>query len=337
MPVTNVSSGWERGDLVFRGKPNGNEVFTIGPGGAQFPNPTGAQDYFVDLNASSASTAAPMAAYDLTVDGTSWSSAFQLISSAITASNTSIGLTANRWWARRNRIFVCGDGIAEDLTILPEKCDVIGVGSDLYPFPRVIGVHNIAATRPTAGKASACRFINMGFQATGTGDLFQIPAACHGLSFIGCTFTAASGANLKALEIKDSAHVRIIGCDFLTAAGGVTGIFARAVSLEGTASIHDFVATDNRMTCSNSGFVIAAGDLNGSLVARNVIRQIGADVAIVDSSSECAFVDNRIISSEATLAAGSIVTWNPKLAVNNICSSDTARNAPIPLVVVLTS
>jgi len=331
MPVTNVSSGWERGDLVFRGKPNGNEVFTIGPAGAQFPNPSGGQDYFVDLNASSASSAVAMAAHDLTVDGTSWSSAFQLIESAITASNISIALTANRWWARRNRIFVCGDGITESLTVLPEKCDIIGVGSDLYPFPRVTGVHNIAVAKVSV------RFINMGFQATGTGDLFQIPAACHGLQFIGCTFTAASGANLKALEIKDSAHVRIIGCDFLTAAGGVTGIFARAVSLEGTASIHDFVATDNRITCSNSGFVIAAGDLNGSLVARNVIRQIGADVAIADSSNECAFVDNRIISSEAGVVASAFATWNAKLAVNNILTGDAVRSGTLPLINPLTS
>ena len=337
MPVTNVTSGWERGDLVFRGAKNGNEVFTIGPGGAQFPNPTGAQDYFVDLNASSASSAVAMAAHDLTVDGTSWSSAFQLIESAITASNASIALTANRWWARRNRIFVCGDGIAEDLTILPEKCDVIGVGSDLYSFPRVIGVHNITATRPTAGKATACRFINMGFQATGTDDLFQIPAACHGLSFIGCTFTAATGANAKALEITDSAHVRIIGCDFLTAAGGVTGIFARAVSLEGTASIHDFVATDNRIICAASAFVLAAGELNGSLVARNYIKQHGADVAVNDASNECSFVDNRIISNQGSQAASSFATWNAKLAVNNICTGDVVRNAPIPLVVPMTS
>lgn len=331
MPVTNVSSGWERGDLVFRGRPNGNEVFTITPQGAQFPNPTGAQDYFVDLNASSASTAGTMATHDATVDGLSWDSAFQLISSAITASNTSIGLTANRWWARRNRIFVVGDGIAEDLTVLPEKCDIIGVGADLYPFPRVTGVQYIVLAKV------GCRFINMGFQATGTDDLFRTPAACHGLQFLGCTFTASSAANTKALEITNSAHVRVIGCDFLTAAGGVTGIFGRAVSLEGTASIHDFTATDNRITCAASGFVIAAGELNGSLVARNFIRQIGADVAIVDSSNECAFVDNRIISSEGTQAASSFVTWNAKLAVNNILTADVVRSGVLPLIVPLTT
>jgi hypothetical protein len=89
-------------------------------------NPTGAMDYFVDLNTSNA-----------TADGLSWDTAFDTIAEAITASNASITLTANRWWARRNRIFVLGDGIAESLTVLPEKCDVIGLGSDLYPFPRV--------------------------------------------------------------------------------------------------------------------------------------------------------------------------------------------------------
>lgn len=319
MSVANVSSGWERGDLVFRGVPNGNPVFTITPQGATFPNPSGAMDYFVDLNVTASG------------DGKSWATAFATIAEAITASNTSIGLTANRWWARRNRIFVCGDGITESLTVLPEKCDVIGVGSDLYSFPRVTGVHTIAVAKV------AVRFINMGFQATGTGDLFVVPAGCHGLQFINCTFTAATGSNTKALEITNCAHVRIIGCDFLTAAGGVTGIFGRAISLEGTASIHDFVATDNRIVAAASGFVLAAGELNGSLVARNYIRQIGADYAILDSSTECSFIDNRIISSEGTQATSSFVSWNPKLAVNNIMTADVVRSALVPATVAITS
>jgi hypothetical protein len=159
----------------------GNKMVVASGGSVEFetgsaliaPNPSGAQDYYVDLNASTASTAGAMATYDATVDGKSWASAFQLISSAIAASNTSIGLTANRWWARRNRIFVCGDVMTESLTVLPEKCDIIGVGTDLRAFPRVYGNHTIALAKV------GCRFINMGFVTTGTGDLFVIPAGCH--------------------------------------------------------------------------------------------------------------------------------------------------------------
>ncbi|KKL92436.1 hypothetical protein LCGC14_1884670, partial [marine sediment metagenome] len=86
-------------------------------------NPSGAQDYFVDLNVQTSG------------DGLGWDTAMALLSEAITASNVSIALTENRWWARRNRIFVQGDGMTENLTVLPEKCDIIGVGSDLLPHP----------------------------------------------------------------------------------------------------------------------------------------------------------------------------------------------------------
>ena len=145
---------------------DGGQILVQPGGSVMGGNPTGAADYFVDLNVSA------------TGDG-SMQSPFQTIAEAITASNTSIGLTANRWWARRNRIFVMGDGIEEDLTVLPEKCDIIGCGSDLVPYPRVIGAHTIAAAKV------GCRFINVGFQATGTDDLFVIPAGCHGLQFLG--------------------------------------------------------------------------------------------------------------------------------------------------------
>jgi len=316
--VTNVKSDWVKGNLVFSNVKSGNPVATISGSGIQFPNPTGAMDYFVDLNISTSG------------DGLSWSTAFSTIAAAITASNTSIGLTANRWWARRNRIFVLGDGITESLTVLPEKCDIIGLGSDLYPFPRVIGTHTIAVAKVS------CRFINMGFQATGTGDLFVIPAGCHGLQFLDCTFTAATAGNTKCLEITDSAHVLINGCKIITPAGAVTtSIFAVGIAIEGTAAIHDFEASDN-FIFATAPIEVANGTLNGSLIARNTLKAVGG-LCINDDSDDVACVDNRLISSNAALAEASFCDWNSLLAVNNIGTSNTARNAPIPAVVVLTT
>ena len=54
---------------------------------------------------------------------------YATLAEAITASDASIGLAANRWWARRNRIYVCGDALSENLVKFPTKCDVIGCGS----------------------------------------------------------------------------------------------------------------------------------------------------------------------------------------------------------------
>jgi hypothetical protein len=284
------------------------------------PNPSGGLDYFVDLNTNNAPK-----------DGLSWDTACATIASAITKSNVSIGLTANRWWARRNRIFVLGDGITESLTVLPEKCDIIGVGSDLYPFPRVTGAHTIAVAKVST------RFINMGFQASGTGDLFVAPAACHGLSFLGCTFTSSAAGNTKALEITDCAHVRIEGCNFQPGAGvAATGLFALAIGIEGTASIHDLYIANNRIFAT-AGVAIAAGDLNGSVVENNIVRSMGSGKAFVDSSNEVAFVSNRIMTAINDLVVANSCTWNAALAVDNIINTAQARSGEIPIKVVMTS
>ena len=310
---------------VYRDKGGNRLVIAAGgelisePGALlQTGNPTGAADYFVDLNVSA------------TGDG-SLSTPFSTIAEAIAASNTSIGLSANRWWARRNRIFVMGDGITESLTVLPEKCDIIGMGSDLYPFPRVIGVQFIAAAKV------ACRFINMGFQATGTDDLFRAPAGCHGLSFLNCVFTPATAGNTKALELTDCAHVNIDGCRILSSSGALTtSLFGLGIGIEGTASIHDLMINKNKIF-STAGLAIAAGTLHGSFVSDNYIRSLGAGKACVDSSNDVAFVNNRIITAIADLVVANSCTWNEALAVGNFITTATARNGEIPIKVVMTT
>ena len=296
---------------------SGGQILVEPGGSVMSGNPSGAADYFVDLNVSA------------TGDG-SIASPFATIAEAITASNTSIGLTANRWWARRNRIFVMGDGITESLTVLPEKCDIIGCGSDLYPFPRVIGAHTIAVAKVS------CRFINMGFQASGTGDLFVIPVSCHGLQFIGCTFTASDAGNTKCLEITDSAHVLVKDCKIITPSGAITtSIFAVGISIEGTAAIHDLQIEDN-FIFATAGIAIANGTLQGSVIARNIIRVVGG-LAINDDSDDVVCVDNRFVSSNGGLVEAQFCDWNSLLAVNNLASSNTAQSGNVPAAVVLTS
>jgi len=280
--------------------------------------------YYVDLNVAATGAGSP-------------DHPFATLAEAITASNASIGLSANRWWARRNRIFVCGDGITESLTVLPEKCDIIGCGSDLYPFPRIIGVHVITATRPTAGQASACRVINMGFQATGTAEVFKVPAGCHGLQFLDSVFTASAAGNTKALALTDCAHVLIDGCRVLSSAGALTtSVFGLGISIEGTASIHDLQISNNKIFAT-AGIAIAAGTLQGSFVNDNYIRTLGAGKACVDSSNDVAFVNNRIITAIADLVVANSCTWNEALAVGNIITTATARNGEIPIKVVMTT
>ena len=276
------------------------------------PNPSGAQDYFVDGNVS------------VTGDGLSWTSAFKTLAEAIAASNISIALSANRWWARRNRIFVCGDQeINEDLTVLPEKCDIIGVGTDLLPFPRIIGNHTIAVAKV------GVRMINLGFIAEGTGDLLVLPAGCHGFQMIGC-FMHPATTSTKALEITDSAHVRIIGNEITVGAGDMAVIFGVGISIEGTASIHDLLIENNRITAT-IGIAIANGTLKGSLIRNNVIRATG--LTIDEDSDDVQIVDNRLISDAAGDGSGAdaVIDCNLALAVGNRITCSDHVNAPFPI------
>lgn len=283
-------------------------LITIEPGGIfTGGNPTGAADYYVDLNVSTSGTGG-------------LGDPFSTLAAAITASNTSIGLSANRWWARRNRIFVMGDGITEDLTVLPEKTDVIGVGSDLHPFPRINGNHTIAVLKV------GCRFINMGFVAAGTGDLFVIPANCHGLQFRSCTFEPQT-TSTKALEITSSAHVRIVDCDFGLNSGNMSNIFAMCISMEGTTG-HNFLIKDCRMTGTAGIQVATAYNGFGSVIEGNVIRATA--LAIDDDSNKCQVVNNRWMTDVNTATSTAGYDFNLQLAAGNIQMGATGLCDTIP-------
>lgn len=273
-------------------------------------NPSGAQDYFVDLNKASAASNTIRATHDAGVDGKSWANAFMLIASAITASNTSIGLTANRWWARRNRIFVCGDGINEDLVLLPEKCDIIGVGADLYPFPRIIGHHHIGAA------AVGTRLINLGFQGDDATVLLEIPAACHGLQILGCLFVPKASGTTVGLKITDTAAMKISGNTFQIGGGQMANIFGTAISLLGTIG-HESEISHNKITATVGILTATALVALGSYMNDNYIRATG--LTINDVARDYQVINNRLITdadTSTTIANG--VASDPYISVGNI-------------------
>jgi hypothetical protein len=254
--------------------------------------------YYVDLNVAATGGGSP-------------DHPFATIAEAIAASNTSIGLSANRWWARRNYIYVCGDGIEEDLTVLPEKCDIIGCGSDLVPYPRVIGAHTIALAKV------GCRFINMGFQATGTDDLFVIPAACHGLQFLGGHMQPSLEGNTKALEITNSALVRIEGVEIYQNPGAYgTGIFAVGIAIEGTASNHQTLIKGCYINAAEGIDVVASAPAYDSRIEECVIHSV--DLTIDDNSDLFAVINNRLITDADTTTSTAGYDFNVKLASGNL-------------------
>jgi hypothetical protein len=271
------------GPKVYR-KRGGDEIVVayggqilVEPGGSIMGgNPTGAADYFVDLNVSA------------TGDG-SMQSPFATIAEAITASNTSIGLTANRWWARRNRIFVMGDGITESITVLPEKCDIIGCGADLVPYPRIIGHHTIAAAKV------GCRIINIGFQLDGAGVGITIPAGCHGFQIIGGMMQPAAAGNTVGVQITNSALVRIEGFDlYQNPAAYGTGICAVGIAIAGTSANHQTVIKDCYINATEGIDVVSGAPAYDSRIEGCTIHAVV--LTIDDNSDQFYVINNRLIT-----------------------------------------
>ena len=270
--------------------------------------------YYVDLNVAATGGGSP-------------DHPFATIAEAITASNTSIGLAANRWWARRNKIYVCGDGIKESLTVLPEKCDIIGCGSDLVPFPRVIGHHTIALAKV------GCRFINMGFIVDGTGVGITIPAGCHGFQILGGMMQASNAGNTVGVQITDSALFKIQGFEIHqspTTYG--TGIFAVGIAVAGIVSTHQFLIDDCFVEATEGIDVVASSPAYGSRIQNSVIK---ATALTIDENSDTVIVrDNRLITAAdiATTTAG--YNFNLALASGNILTGLNGVAATVPFAVI---
>ena len=288
----------------------------------QWANPTGAADYWVDGNVSATGSGA--------ID-----SPFSTLAEAIAASNVSIALSANRWWARRNRIFVIGDDLDEDLTILPQKCDVIGVGADdTIPFPVVLGHHVIATTRPTAGLAMGCRFFNMGWKCDGNVDLFAIPASCHGLAFYGGIMYPATGNSTKALELTNCADLVIDGLEIAYNVGG--GIFAEGITIDGTTS-HKNKIRNCDIYATEGIHVAAANATYGGVIEKSNIYATA--LTINDESQLFRVIDNRLVTAANPTNAGTggIVANKLLAAGNKLTGSSVVQNADYPFVVAMAS
>jgi hypothetical protein len=272
-------------------------------------NPTGAQDYYMDLNVSASG------------DGLSPATAFGTIAEAIAASNISIGLSANRWWARRNRIFVMGDGITESLTVLPEKCDIVGMGSDLFPFPRIIGHHTIVAAKV------GCRLVNLGFIEDAGGDLITIPASSHGYQMIGCHVWPRNGTSGKAVKITSSVGVKLLGNKVYYSQADAAKRFSHGFSIEGV-YFAECEIEDNNINGAIGILVAATVTALGGFIKGNVIRAIGK--AISDLSSTFSVVDNRWMTDIDTSASTAGYDFDIQKSAGNIQMGVTGLCDTVP-------
>jgi hypothetical protein len=262
-----------------------------------------AAEYYVDGNVS-------------TTGSGSATHPFSTLEEAIDASNTSIALSAHRWWARRNRIYCCGDALDESLTQLPTKCDVIGCGSyDGYTRCGLSGMHS------SAEEAYGTRWFNMHFLAdAAAAAIFTLAGATSvsGQQFIGCTFDATLGTVTSGILATAMPFLKVIGCEF-------KGAFATSYITFGTGECGGALIQKNTMSGSLGTGIAAGSGATATwlpIIDSNIIRSTG--MWVDDDAAIFAVINNRATTAIdcATYTAG--FDFNLLLASGNLQTGGNA-------------
>lgn len=266
-------------------------------------NPSGGLDYYVDGNKS---VNGP--------DGLSWGRAYNTLATAIAASDISIAATRNRWWARRNRIFVVGDALSENLVKFPTKCDVIGLGSyDGYTRAGLSGRHL------PVGESYGTRFFNIHFKAVAhASPIITLTNAASGPQFHGCAFDGTLGTMTSAILSTACPFLLVDDCDFM-------GTFVTSYISFGAGEAGGTRITNNRMLGTAAKGIVAASTTTASwmpLIAGNIIRATGQWVD--DDADIFHVINNRAITDIdcATYTAG--FDMNLLLASGNLQTGSNA-------------
>jgi len=303
---------------VYRDQGGNRQVFA--PGGTllmqpgsfiQWANPTGAADYFVDGNVSA------------TGDGT-LQSPYSTIAEAIAASDISIALKANRWWARRNRIFVMGDTLTEDLVKFPTKCDVIGLGSyDANDKPGIYGHH------APVGESYGTRFFNVHFKAKAhASPIITLTNATAGLKIIGCTLDGTLGTMTSGILATASPFLEVIDCDFV-------GTFVTSYITFGAGEAGRTRIIGNRMLGTAAKGIVAPGTTTASwmpLIQDNTIMATGKPIE--DAASIFFVVNNRLMTDINIGTTTDGYSFDLSKASGNILTGDSGVAATVPFAVV---
>jgi len=279
-------------------------------GGMLDYNPSGGKDYYVDGNDGQAGRT-----------GFGWDKSLDSLVEALALSHTWIGATA-RGRAARNRIFVKGDDIAEDLVALAQKTDIIGVGSsDNHPQGCLRGNH------VPVNNAMGCRFFNMRFKPAASSDLWVLKSTTGGgIEYWGCQFEALYGAYTapSAIDATAQKYMKVMNSEFVSA-------FSGDVIDLGAGRMDALRICDNAIMGGADDGIIVTGTLTtaqgrNGLIARNIIQVAG--ITINDGADSVLYsIDNRLISAAAVGASSYVITAGYGQG-NIVTGSDDTNNIP---------
>lgn len=275
-----------------------------------YPNPVGAKSiYYVDGNAGSNSKSGKGG----------WSDAFATLTYALAQSQADIA-SGSLGWAARNIIYVRGDYLEEDLVLLAQKTDIVGVGSyDARPMPGLVGNHV-----PTGATASyGTRFFNMDFRGAAAGGvLWTLDSLCSRTAFFGCRFDAQSATDATTgILATASPWLTVANCNF-------AGPFSTAAISIGAGIAEELRIVNNDIQSGAVGILINSSATCAGWIGKISGNRIHATTLTIDDNSDKFVVENNTLISLATTEAAA-VDINKAIAANNFLrSADLASVYP---------
>lgn len=291
----------------------GEAAGPIGRGATEGP-------WYVDLNRRSSG------------DGLSWDEAYDTYALGIAAVNAAFAVSADRLWAKRGSLYCCSDGETEAITTLPRRCDMIGVGTDTGTFPKISGVHTVAA----APSGNGVRIINMGFvHTTGTAPIVTLPTGLHGFEMHHVRLYKAEGGTPTAgLQINTSRDFVLNDVHVYPDAAAV--MCTIGLNIVGTTSGVGRAVIDNCLFVGTEGFNVAdtSAYFEGAICKNTTI--IAAALCVDDNSDSIAFINNFLITEAAggSSDGSGVVDWNTELICGNQVHASNA-DAEIPALAAL--
>jgi hypothetical protein len=256
-----------------------------------------------------------------TNDGLSWENAFKTLATACTASHANIA-AGSTGWASRNRIYIKGDDLTEDLVALPQKTDIIGCGSrNGFKMACITGNH--VPINTTVGT----RFINCMFMGDASGgDIFTLASSNSFLEYWGCRFSATSTAAATGAILPTAVQfLRVENCIF-------EGAFSDAVIEIGAGAARGLKIRNNFIQGANAGIEIASSATctpEIGIIENNIIRTTG--ICIDDDSDKFITCNNRLYSGAAKGSSGDgIIDANATLSSGNRINGSNLNNADWP-------
>jgi hypothetical protein len=223
-------------------------------------------------------------------DGLSWATAKKTVTEGLALAQAYQSTSGNRAWAHRSTVYCCGDSFTEDLVILAEKTDVIGVGScNSLKKPELIGNHV-----PVTTNCWGCRFINWQFSEADAGAMWTLTSVSAGINFIDCDFSVRGAVATHGILMTAMGYGNVIieGCLF----DGFPSGFSTGAIVVGAGLMDKLIIRNNTILGALSIVIGAMTNVAGiCLIDNNVI--VSAGKVITDASNLAFVTRNRMITT----------------------------------------